>query len=145
MIEVNCIVCRKKFIALRRNKKYCSVKCKNKVRTHNGKLLYEDRKDYYKQRYINKKKEIRLYEKEYRLKQKQKLLNLIGKKCEICDTKEKIVFHEKFGKEHQYKFKYTFDHKNDFIALCSRCHDVLHKYNIIKCQKFNELLSLLGK
>jgi len=84
------------------------------------------------------------------------LKTLIGASCYICNSKEKIIFHEKSGKNHVIPDAYrghinlSYYRKNykDFISLCREHHKLLHKlHKSFKSkeeeQRFYSLLSLL--
>jgi hypothetical protein len=86
------------------------------------------------------------YHAKRRIDQRKKLLDSIGAECIICFFKEengnKLHFHEIHGDIHPYnKGSYILKHQKDFVALCSKCHHIIHI--ISRCNgNLNKLVEL---
>jgi len=103
---------------LERNKKYRE--------THREQYLKRRRENYRK----NKTRFLQRNEK-YRQQRREELFSLIGRKCIVCGTEEKLHFHEVHGKDHQQSnpfkdYKYIETHYKDFIPLCNKHHFIIH-------------------
>lgn len=64
----------------------------------------------------------------------EKLFRLIGDKCIVCGQirhkpHNKLEFHEKNGVNHrnENRFKYIRKNKENFMPLCHRCHQIVHR------------------
>lgn len=83
-------------------------------------------KDYYRKH----KEKVRLYQNEQNKKKMRELRVLIGNKCFICDSDKHIMFHQKYGINHEYRgsngYRYYLEHYEDFIPLCYLCHKLTH-------------------
>lgn len=65
--------------------------------------------------------------RKYYQKVKEKVNKYFGHTCIICKrSKGMICKHEKNYKEHPRDLYYIFNHKEDFIILCTRCHQFVH-------------------
>lgn len=69
-----------------------------------------------------KKRENKRKEKLYR-----KIIKLLGSKCTICSSTKNIVFHEIHGRPHPFNVYYISNHIEDFIPMCRKCHNLLHR------------------
>lgn len=90
----------------------------------------------------NNKDRLRVYEKERYQKRKEYCVRLnrerdrelydeldirLGKICKICSReRQRIYRHEIHGKSHSGDPRYILAHIEDFIPLCSTCHQRLH-------------------
>ena len=119
------------------------IKAKRLAYYHkNRKAILEGRK----QEKVRKRKNAS--QRRWRRKQKNNLLKIIGDECVICHSKERLVFHEIYGKPHEYvnsskKTEYILRHKEDFVTMCFKCHGALHnlaKKENVDIKHFVELL-----
>jgi hypothetical protein len=72
-------------------------------------------------------KPVAIRHRKYRLKNRIKLLKLIGDKCLICNSTEHLIFHEIHGTPHK-NTEPTFYLKNpqNFVTLCYFHHRLVH-------------------
>ena len=100
--------------AMRRaNKKYRD-KNKEKIRA-------------YQKQYRKKNREsIRQRNREYVKKLKRQIDQILGTKCVICGSTERLRCHEIYGKPHIYNLYYVINHSEDFVRMCEFCHKFVH-------------------
>lgn len=78
---------------------------------------------------------------------RQKALDLIGSKCVICGSSERIVFHEIHGIPHlnnkdstRAELRYYIEHFQDFISLCQKHHTLIHYLNGLNDEQLRKAL-----
>jgi len=91
----------------------------------------ENRRIWAKGYYYKNKDKIRAYQKEWKEKRRELIIKIFGNNCLICkkDINEitKPILHEIYGNPHpRGSSRYFIYHSDDFILLCSRCHDFVH-------------------
>lgn len=116
---------------------YCSQECRLKKwkRKNNDKVLGYSRN--YRKNNIEKTNACSLKSMIKRYKElRQEALNLIGIKCLICGSTDRLCFHEIHGKPHlnkkdstQAELRYYIEHYKDFISLCQKHHSLIHYLN----------------
>lgn len=62
-------------------------------------------------------------------KLRKEILKERGNKCELCNSSEKLCIHHKVYIKGRYAWEYP---KRHLIALCSRCHEMLHGIDLDK-------------
>jgi hypothetical protein len=60
----------------------------------------------------------------------------------LCGATEGLRFHQKFFKNHQVSLHYVYEHPNDFVMLCQRCHLGVHFLQEVFGMTWNDILSL---
>lgn len=78
--------------------------------------------------------------KEWYEKWRQIVYSLIGNSCFLCGSRDKIEFHEKNFRKHPNSLKYIAEHSEDFVPLCKRHHEAIHRLHSIS---LDEILYLL--
>jgi len=63
------------------------------------------------------------------------IIKKIGNACFLCGTAKQIEFHEIHGKRHKNSLKFISEHTEDFIPLCKRHHEAIHRLSKIPIQK----------
>lgn len=149
---MKCPNCGKEFVPKDKRQKYCSVECRKERKRRKNRIYMQTHKEQMKitrriWRRKNRNKENE-YNRNFRKKRYVKARKLIGDTCIICGSKDKIKFHEIYGKSH-YGYEtscYILNHKEDFIPLCRDCHRAIHQLagKQIKLKKLLELLRLLN-
>lgn len=94
------------------NQRYCSKTCVS----------------FYRRKYLEMKN---IEKRIKRKKLREKALNLIGRKCLLCNH-EKVVFHEIHGKDHyssnySERMEYYIKQHKNFVPLCRKHHTSLHQ------------------
>ena len=160
-----CPICKTNFTSdCNANQKFCSKKCRLRARylrlksdpTKWSKFLQKQRdkwakyrKDYnqYQRERYNRRKEIIKSDNE---RTRLELEKLIGNRCILCGSTNRIHFHEIHGKKHprttEGALKYYTEHKNDFVPLCMKHHSVLHllaKSSPINIEELSKLIAYL--
>jgi len=138
-----CPVCKEEFTPVRKNQIHCSESCNQKIYYQRHKKARNAYNLKWKQTH---REHLKRKRREHYEKDREKILDLIGRECRICSSPQNIHFHEMFGKPHENKMKYIIEHYNDFVPLCKYCHNGLHRLGKPKDKKIdtNELLSLLS-
>lgn len=95
-----------------------------------------------------KRKHMREYMNEYYRKEKEGIFDLIGRKCVVCGSTDRINFHEIHGKDHSKNsnwqdFKYYKEHPEDFVPLCYKHHKSLHALFDLKEEQIKKFIDLL--
>ena len=81
-----------------------------------------------------------------KLIQKEKIKEILGLNCFICNRDQKINWHEKNGKEHGAgDYHYIFKNVKDFVSLCPVCHRFVHKLMALYNKSWNDILLFLEK
>ena len=117
MVEYNkiCPICEKNFIAKRKDKIYCSKKCREKQ-------YYKDNKEYFKQYREDNKEKIAEYQKQYYQDNREK----IKQYCE--DNKEKKKEYDKQYRQDnkekiaEYRRQYYQDNKDQIVEYKKQYH-----------------------
>lgn len=78
-----------------------------------------------------------------RERQREILLHIIGKSCILCNSKEKLLFHEIHGQKHPDDLTYILKHHENFVTLCKRCHLGFHLTTDSNTEKFVQLKNKL--
>lgn len=87
--------------------------------------------------------------KEYKKKRDEEIMNIlrikVGDKCVLCGMSEKIHYHEINGIRHRNDKQYYLNHLQDFIPLCSYCHNLVHKIarRKLSLEKISEIIKRL--
>lgn len=80
----------------------------------------------------------------YWKRRKEKLKILVGDSCYLCGDTRWWLCHEKYGKKHPSSLTYIRNHREDFVRLCPRCHNAIHRYvSAVDKEKFEELVNLI--
>lgn len=152
-IEYTCEFCGNKYIPTGNNQKYCSKKCEIKIRClkrHNRHLRNREKDIIYSRQWRQKHPN---YGKKHKEKWRNKCYDLLGYKCVICGSSQKLCIHKKDGCDHcnnsniptnfnsEPTYEYLKNNKNDWCLLCRTCHVILHK--IAKIPNFLEKGTLL--
>lgn len=90
--------------------------------------------------YLKNRKSCLLKRKEYSEKVRQLKVKLFGDRCKLCNRKARLVIHEIRGYPHKNLNSIPILlnlNVDDYIALCYKCHNVLHA---IQRNKSMELL-----
>jgi len=107
----------------RNNKEKCLSRCKKWAQSHTGQR------------------------KKTREKWNEKYLSLIteklGNTCFLCGiiAERRVDYHEIHGKPHKYSLKFIAEHTEDFVPLCKRHHEAIHRLLSIPMEKTLMLLS----
>jgi hypothetical protein len=126
---------------------------KTSLKVKEWRLKHPEHKFQRHEYYLRNKKSILNASKRYHHILRKKSLEFIGDKCLLCGKKESLnnhlILHEKSGKKHimeplSAKYEYICSHKDDFIPLCVKCHDILHKIKL-KGMNITKLLKLVKK
>jgi hypothetical protein len=82
---------------------------------------------------LDKKQQRNVYRNRLKNKIRKKVLSLIGDKCIICGSQNRIQIHEIHGKKHMLLrdgekkyYEYVKAHEKDFVSLCYYHHAFLH-------------------
>lgn len=65
-------------------------------------------------------------------KYKGQIEEILGTKCVVCGSRDKIECHEIYGKKHPTNSIYILNHIEDFVCLCHWCHSFVHHLIIAK-------------
>ena len=116
--------------------------------------MQKQHKDYYeknkeeilaqRKRYRNTHcKKIRDQNRKKRERYRQKMIELIGDRCIICGSTEKLCFHEKYFRPHEHEsVVYIIKHYKDFLPVCSRHHWLIHRLKECTEEERKKILSL---
>jgi hypothetical protein len=149
MIIEFCLYCHKEFSREKGSKKvYCSKNCctyasqKRNLTPEKRRINFENfkkrRPDYFRLWRKKNRKKINKQALENQERYREKALSLIGSKCVICDSSERICFHEIHNKNHPRNDCYVIKHYQDFIPLCMSHHSTLHRLIELKKLGFLE-------
>ena len=116
-----------------KNREYYKAKAREYYHQHK-----EERREQIEEWRAKNPEKVEQYKRKYWLKWKEKLRELYDSfpnKCALCnkeftDTKDKVL-HEIHGKDHprgtnRKAYEYLSKHRDDFRAICRRCHTATH-------------------
>ena len=97
------------------------------------------------------KEQLRQYRRNVYIQNKALLETIFGKECFVCGDKGKFRLHNIYGKPHvNYggcsHAKYYIEHKEEFVRLCVKHHNLVHQLNPNNpnLEKLLKLASLLN-
>lgn len=110
------------------------------------KKYYQDHKEQYRKYGLDHREQNKVTSRNWKQKMRRKCLNLIGNKCQICNSIEKIRFHEIHGKKHETGTTYILKQYKDFVPLCLSCHNDIHRFirkKQLSIMRLTEILEML--
>jgi hypothetical protein len=102
------------------------------------KELKQKKREYH----LSHKKQDALRDKKNWIKNKQKVVLILGDSCIVCGSKQNVEYHNIKSIKHQSNPYYILSHIKDFVPLCWKCHRAKTRLNQLTPEQITVLISI---